>query len=180
MKLGTLPARESGLFLDPEMNIRSVPDVQVSPRKRERKVAHKHRSSKKKTGLVDAIIDGERVLLATEPEPLEKGIQLQILTALSAAGIRVLPHRIYPCPSCGTRPPPSAGLGKFCADVICVVPPYGRFCAIEVKRPSTRNAKRDAGQREWAKWIRHYGGVAGVATNIDEAFDLIAMARRLP
>lgn len=131
-------------------------------------------------GLVDAIVGGEHVLLATEPEPLERGIQIQIVTALSAAGIRVLQHRIFPCVQCGRRPPKHAGLGRYAADVLCIVPPYGRACFIEIKRPKTRNAKRDAQQREWAKWIRHYGGVAGVATSIDEAFALVAMARRLP
>lgn len=135
---------------------------------------------KKAGGLVDAIVGGERVLLATAPAPLERGIQIQIVTALSAAGIRVLQHRIFPCVQCGRRPPKHAGLGRYTADVLCIVPPYGRACFIEIKRPKTKNAKRDAEQREWAKWIRHYGGVAGVATNIDEAFALVQIARSLP
>jgi hypothetical protein len=134
----------------------------------------------RRTTLDSTVVNGERVLLVKNPEPREKGIQIQIVTALSQAGIRVLQHRIFPCYSCGVRPTAQTGLGEFAADILCIVPPYGRACFIEVKRPKTRNAKRDAGQREWAKWIRHYGGVAGVATDADEAFELIALARRLP
>ncbi len=160
-------ARKSRLFLDP------APERMTSK-------ASSQRRKKVGGGLVDAVVDGERVLLATAPEPLERGIQIQIVTALTAAGIRVLQHRIFPCHACGQRPTKQTGLGEFAADVLCVVPPYGRACFVEVKRPSTRNAKRDAEQREWAKWIRHYGGVAGVATNVDEAFALVALARRLP
>ncbi len=152
--------------------------------KRERKVAQCGRSRKKNSrsakGLIDAVIGGERVLLAVDPGPGERGTQLQIRTALSSAGIRVLPHSIFPCHACGVKPRKEAGLGRACADLICVVPPYGRFCAIEVKTEKTKDRKRDKHQREWAKWIRYYGGVAGVATTVEEAFALVAMARKLP
>lgn len=131
-------------------------------------------------GFVDGVVNGERVLIATDPEPKEKGIQLQIVASLASNGVRVLQHRIFPCVRCGQKPPKHAGLGEFAADVLCVVPPYGRTCFIEVKRPTNRNAKRDENQRQWAKWIRRYGGVAGVATCIEEAMALVAEARRLP
>lgn len=148
----------------------------------EQTVAHKRHRGKRAVadGLIEAVIGGERVLLALSPDPKERGIQIQIVTALGAAGIRVMPHTVVPCYRCGAKPNPKTGLGVHAADLICVVPPYGRFCAIEVKRPKTRAAKRDENQRRWAHWIRHYGGVAGVATNVDEAFELIALARRLP
>lgn len=172
------PARESGLFLGREMNIRAVSDVQSKSRKRGAFVAQGRRKSKGE--FIDGIINGERVLIARDPEPREKGIQIQIVAALSAAGVRVLQHRIFPCVECGRRPPTHAGLGRYASDILCIVPPYGRACFIEVKRPSARNAKRDAIQREWAKWIRHYGGVAGIATNVEEAMALVEEARRLP
>lgn len=176
MNSGIVPARKSGLFLDPE----HCTDAQVSARNRGGKVPHGRRRGKGECGLVDAVIDGERVLLATAPEPLEKGIQIRIVTALSAAGVRVLQHRIFPCVACGRIPPTHAGLGRYAADVLCIVPPYGRACFIEIKRPRNRNAKRDANQREWAKWIRRYGGVAGTATNEEEALVLVEFARGLP
>ena len=178
MVRASLPARESGLFSGRKMNIRAVSDVQLSARKRNRFVAQPNRSSKEK--FIDGVVNGERVLIAKDPAPSERGIQLQIVTALSAAGVRVLQHRIYPCHRCGQRPSPQTGLGAHAADLLCIVPPYGRACFIEVKRPKTRNAKRDALQREWARWIRKFGGVAGVATSVDEAMALVEQARRLP
>lgn len=113
-------------------------------------------------------------------EPLERDIQAAIVHALSQAAVRVLQHRVWPCHKCGAKPSKLTGLGEFAADILCIVPPYGRACFIEVKRPSTRKAKRDEHQREWAKYIRQYGGIAGVATSVDEAFALVDLARRLP
>lgn len=156
-------------------NIRPVSDVQVSPRKRDAKVPHGRRTRKAKgPQLVDAIIDGERVLLAVNPEPLEKGIEIQIRVALDGLGsVMCMKHAVD---NRNLR----TGLGLGVADLICIVGPYGRFCAIEVKRPSTRNAKRDELQRRWMKRVRECGGIAGVATCVAEALALVALARRLP
>lgn len=147
------------------------------------RTASKTKSQRRKRapkGFEYAVIEGERVLIAKAPVALEKGIQIQIVTALEAAAIRVLQHRIFPCYACGARPTKETGLGEFAADVLCVVPPYGRACFIEIKRPGNENAARDEGQRQWAKWIRRYNGVAGIATNVDQAFALIELARHLP
>jgi VRR-NUC domain len=160
-----LGARESAPFLSSDT---------------ERASAKRPPQRRRRAGLVDAVIGGERVLLATNPEPLERGIELQIRVALNAAGIMCMKHRIEVCPHCGGRPKKGQGLGLGCADLICVVPPYGRFLGVEVKRPSTRNAKRDEHQRKWMAVIRRYGGVAGVATNEEEALALVELARRLP
>jgi len=112
--------------------------------------------------------------------PREKVIQEEIRFMLAHAGVRVFQHSVWPCHVCGSRPRPQTGLGAYTADLICVARPFGRFCAIEVKTPDKRNAKRDAPQREWAEWVRRFGGVAGVATNVDEAYALIEQARELP
>lgn len=113
-------------------------------------------------------------------EQLERDIETEIRVALNQANLMVMKHRIELCPHCGGKPKTGQGLGLGCADLICVVPPYGRFLAIEVKRPKTRCAKRDEHQRQWMTVVRQYGGVAGVATNVDEAFGLLDLARRLP
>lgn len=115
-----------------------------------------------------------------KPAPLERKIEEEIRVALSKAFIMCMKHRVELCPHCGGAPKKGSGLGLGCADLICVVPPYGRFLAIEVKRPSAKNAKRDEHQRQWMSVVRAHGGVAGVATNVDEAFTLLALARRLP
>lgn len=169
--------RKTGLFLTPEMNIRLCEtDVQVSPRKRVVK-SHSRGANAK---FIDGIVNGERVLIATEPAHTERGIEIQIRVAVASAGIMCMKHDVSICPHCGGVPKQSHGLGLGCADLICVVPPYGRFLAIECKRPTTKNAKRDEHQRQWMGVVRRYGGIAGVASNVDEAFALIALARRLP
>ncbi len=165
------PARESGLFLGREMNIRAVSDVQLSARKRNRFVAQPNRSGKEK--FIDGIVDGERVLIATSTEPREKGIEIEIRVALATAGVMCMKHHV------DFRAAFGRGLGRGVADLICVVPPYGRFLAIEVKRPSTRG-KLSKVQERWISVVRRFGGVAGVATSVDEAMALVEQARRLP
>lgn len=129
--------------------------------------------------LVDGIVDGERVLIHTpQKEPLERAIELRIRVALNAAGALCWKHTVETCHACGQRPTPRTGLGLGCADLICIVPPFGRFLAVEVKRPSTRNAKRDEHQRKWMAVVRRHGGVAGVATCEEEALALLDEARR--
>lgn len=129
--------------------------------------------------LVDGIVDGERVLVHTpSKEPLERAIELRIRVALNAAGALCWKHTVETCHGCGQRPTARTGLGLGCADLICIVPPFGRFLAIEVKRPSTRNAKRDEHQRRWMAVVRRHGGVAGVATSEAEAMALLEEARR--
>jgi hypothetical protein len=110
-------------------------------------------------------------------EPLEEIIEEGIRVALFEAGVWCQKHRVDPCHLCMAKPRRGQGLGHGCPDLICVVPPFGRFLAIEVKRKKTRNAKRDAHQRLWMGAIRRFGGIAGVATNVAEALALLELAR---
>jgi hypothetical protein len=123
-----------------------------------------------KTELIDGIVAGERVKIAKVREPREKGIEIQIRVALAAAGILCWKHNV------DFRAAFGRGLGRGVADLICVVPPYGRFLAIEVKRPSTRN-RTTAEQRRWIAVVQQFGGVAGVATSVEEAMVLAECAR---
>ena len=123
-------------------------------------------------------VNGESVVVYNPPKgALEREIEIQIRVAICAQGILCFKHTVETCKMCGSRPTARTGLGTGCADLICIVPPYGRFLAIEVKRPKTRNAKRDAHQRKWIAMVRRYGGVAGVATSVEEAMALVAEAR---
>lgn len=129
---------------------------------------------KRAGGLVDGIVKGERVLIHEPPkERSEKSIEIEIRASLAAAGIWVQKHNI------DRRSTFGSGLGLGVADLICVVPPYGRFLGIEVKRPSTRNKLSDV-QKRWASAIRRFGAVFGVATSVEEAMALVALARVLP
>lgn len=68
------------------------------------------------------------------------------------------------------------GLGTGSSDLVCVVAPYGRFLGLEIKRPKGGVVSVD--QKKWMQWIQSYGGVAGVATTVEEALELVARARR--
>jgi len=48
----------------------------------------------------------------------------------------------------------------------------GRVIAIEVKRPATRNALTDE-QRQYLEQVRAAGGLAGVATSVEEAVAIV-------
>ncbi len=107
----------------------------------------------------------------------EKAIEVEIRLALEKGGLMLMKHRVELCPYCGGRPKRGQGLGLGCADLIGVVSPYGRFLAIEVKVPKRKNAKRDDHQRRWMEVVRRYGGIAGVATSVAEAWELVRLAR---
>lgn len=126
-----------------------------------------------------ALLDGERVLVHTPAkEPRERAIELRIRVAIASQGVMILKHSVEACHACGVRPRPHTGLGKGTADLFCIVPPFGRVLFIEVKRPSTRNRKRDEHQRVRAACVRRHGGVSGVATSEEEALALLEEARR--
>jgi hypothetical protein len=136
-------------------------------------------------GLVDAVINGERVLLATAPAPLEKGIETRIRVALSTAGVLVMKHHVdnrgqKPCVKCGhkdTQRGARTGLGLGVSDLICVVPPHGRFLGIEVKRPGYTPSDVREDQKRWLNVVRRFGGVTGIATSEEEALALVELAR---
>lgn len=70
------------------------------------------------------------------------------------------------------------GLGKGTSDLICVVPPIGKFLGIEVKRPGYSPSDVRADQRAWLAVVRQFGGVSGIATCEAEALALVAEARQ--
>ncbi len=130
------------------------------------------RRRKKASGLIDGIVDGERVYIHTPAkEPTEKAIEIQIRVALAAAGIWVRKHNV------DKRSPFGSGLGIGVADLICIV--NGRLLGIEVKRPSTRNNLSDD-QKRWARSVLAAGAMCGVATTVEEAWALVEQTRRLP
>lgn len=102
---------------------------------------------------------------------LESEVLRDIRKALCREGILCLRHHVDNRQS-------RTGLGLGVADLICVVPPHGVLCAIEVKRPGSRS-RVSAHQRMWATVVRLHGGIYGVATSVDEARALIALARRV-
>lgn len=70
------------------------------------------------------------------------------------------------------------GLGKGTSDLICIVPPLGRFLGIEVKRPGYSPSDVSDDQRSWLAAVRKFHGVSGIATNEAEALALVAEARQ--
>lgn len=70
------------------------------------------------------------------------------------------------------------GLAVGSADLIGLVPPFGRFIAIEAKKPA--GGRVTERQVRWLAVVRRCGGVAGVARSVEEALALVAEAQRLP
>lgn len=105
----------------------------------------------------------------------EREIETEVRVALSKAHLQVWKHRIELCPACGARPKRGQGLGLGAADLICIVPPHGRFTAIEMKNEKGRTSDE---QDRWLEQVRKYGGVAGVARSVEEAFQLVDLARK--
>jgi hypothetical protein len=70
------------------------------------------------------------------------------------------------------------GLGRGTSDLICIVPPLGRFLGVEVKRPGYSPSDVRADQIAWLAAVRKFGGVSGIATNEAEALALVAEARQ--
>lgn len=100
----------------------------------------------------------------------EAPIKARIRAALIEAGCLVWVHDIdYRLGK--------TGLGKGTSDIICVVPPRGRFLGVEVKRPGFSPSDVRPDQRAWINAVRKFGGVAGIATTVAEALDLVAEAR---
>lgn len=128
-----------------------------------------------------------RVRARKEKPPLEKAVEIQVRVALAAAGVMVMKHHVdnrgqKPCDECGhvdKQRGARTGLGLGVSDLICVVPPHGRFLGIEMKRPGYRPSDVREEQRRWLGVVRRFGGVTGVASSVDEAMALVAQARGL-
>lgn len=120
-----------------------------------------------------------RVRARKEQPPLEKAVEIQVRVALAAAGVMVMKHEVLTCHECGASPNRRQGLGIGVSDLVCVVPPHGRFLGIEMKRPGYKPSAVREAQTRWLGVVRRFGGVTGVASSVDEAMALVAQARRL-
>lgn len=152
----------AGLFLD-------HPTEHLSPKRRSQR--------RKRAGLIDGIVDGERVLIATPPRvPLEREVEIQIRVALSAAGHIVWKHTVEPCVECGKRPTKRTGLGEGASDLIVIHRLTGRFVGIEVKRPGYSPSDVRPMQRKWLATVLRFGGITGIATSPEEAMAIMRRA----
>ena len=124
----------------------------------------------RKTKFVDAIVGGARMVIAHAPREREKGIEIRIRVALASAGVLVWKHHV-------DNRRMLTGLGLGTSDLICVVPPLGRFLGIEVKRPGYSPSDVRPDQTIWLAMVRRFGGITGVATSVEEAMALVALAR---
>lgn len=106
---------------------------------------------------------------------LEKDIETEIRVALSKAHLQCWKNRIEACWQCRAKPKKTDGLGLGSSDLICIVPPTGRLLAIECKSERGRTTEE---QDRWLEQVRKYGGVAGVARSVEEAFALVELARK--
>lgn len=107
----------------------------------------------------------------TTKRELEAPIKERTRVALIAAGANVWVHNI-------DNRQMSTGLGTGTSDLICIVPPHGRFLAIEMKRPGYSPSDVTPAQRCFINAVRKFGGVAGVASSEAEALALLAEARQ--
>ncbi len=107
--------------------------------------------------------------------PSEKQIETAIRVALSMSHVMCMKNRIEACWQCRAKPKKTDGLGLGSADLICIVPPVGRLLAIECKAEKGRTTED---QERWLAQVRKYGGVAGVARSVEEAFRLVDLARK--
>lgn len=101
-------------------------------------------------------------------QPIKKRIQAAVRDAGCAAWIHNIDNRQL-----------HTGLdAKGVSDLICIVPPHGRFLAIEVKRPKYSPSDVTPDQRAFLAAVRHFGGVSGIATCVEDALALVAEAQQ--
>lgn len=130
---------------------------------------------RKKAGAQQSMI--EPVLVTPTFEEKEHETKAKITSALIASGVLVWNNPV------GRGKAPSGrwlqwGLCTGSADLIGLVPPYGRFLGIETKKPKGGVESED--QRRWIELVRRWKGVAGFARTVEEALALANEARRLP
>ena len=107
-----------------------------------------------------------------KPE-LEQPIKKRIQAALRDAGHACWIHNI------DNRSMHTGLDSRGVSDLICIVAPLGRFLAIEVKRPKSSPSDVTPDQRCFLPAVRKFGGVSGIATNVEEALLLVEEARRI-
>ncbi len=106
-----------------------------------------------------------------EKRELELPIKKRIREALASAGCMAMIHNV-------DNRQLATGLGDGVSDIICIVPPLGRFLGVEVKRPKYSPSDVSDAQRAWLAAVRLFGGVSGIATCVEEAIALVAEARQ--
>lgn len=109
-----------------------------------------------------------------EVEESEKSLSLRVRVAVAAQGVIIMRNNS----GVDLRQGVAYGLGKGSADFVCVVPPYGRFLGLEIKRP--KSGKVSEHQERWLAMIRRYGGVTGVVRSVEDALALVEEARKMP
>ena len=113
---------------------------------------------------------GLPVVYVAPPKPeLEQPIKMRCKRAIIAAGhVAWIHNRLM-----------HTGLdSRGVADLICIVSPWGRFLAIEIKRPKYSPSDVTPEQRAFLAAVRKFGGVAGIATCEEEALALVAEAQQ--
>ena len=108
---------------------------------------------------------------AKSKPPLESSVKETIRAALVAEGCMVRIHNVDARRGIGT------GLGDGTPDLVCIVPPHGRFLGVEVKRPGRPGLLRPS-QIAFGRAVRQFGGVWGVADSVKSALALLAEARQ--
>lgn len=108
--------------------------------------------------------------MKVKPE-LEKPIRIRVQAMLVAEGCLVKTHTI------DNRHTQASGLGIGTSDLICIVPPFGRWLAIEMKRPGYSPSDVTPAQQAFLRAVRHFGGISGIATCEAEALALLHEAR---
>lgn len=110
--------------------------------------------------------------VASKKPELEITIKRRIKAALIEAGCMAMIHNV-------DNRNLSTGLdSRGVSDLICIVMPFGRFLAIEVKRPKYSPSDVTPEQRAFLAAVRQFGGVSGIATNVQEALALVAEAQQ--
>lgn len=135
------------------------------------------RTSDFAASFLPGVVNGERVLVARLPaRESESSLMHRIMIAVSTCGALVWRNHV------GRGRHASGnyvamGLGVGSADIVGLVPPFGRWLAIEVKAPKGVVSPE---QTRWLELVRRWGGVAGVARSVEDALALVNEARSLP
>lgn len=130
---------------------------------------------------VDGIVNGERVHVYQPPRrESEKSVEVKARVAIAALGVMVKKHVVESCYSCGSPPKAGTGLGKGTSDLFCIVPPLGRVVFIEMKRPGYSPSDVSDEQRAFIRAVKLFGGIAGVASSVEEAVALVKLAMVVP
>jgi len=103
----------------------------------------------------------------------EASLMKRVVTVLEASGVCVMRNTVGFTLYMGRGI--TYGLGKGSADLVCIVPPLGRWLCIELKR--TKGGKITPEQAFWLADVRRYGAIAGVVHSPEEALDLVAQAK---